>query len=400
MKRPFPLHSNVVWPPTLLVVLFAVLYGLVVICLWLTELAVPNTTGTITNLPEIAKFRAAILAGAAAVYAAYRLWRFHPACNPAYAAWLRLSPWSADRPLPVGPIHWVWQDAAVLGVLAAIAAWNAHADPWLPVMVFVLVYLVGMTLLLVATHRWWSCFILGFLWPALVLPGVVGWPGWIILAAIIAVIWPGHRQSLKAFPWEFRKKPTRRPHSPLQTEVRIAGLNDASAAGTQYNLGWPVLALSPKVQPVSISPRTNLALALLVGWWSFCAIERLKINPLPELIVLFAIVAAIIRVGIYCAGVMPPFNVWGRLATGRIVVPGFDRVFLTPIAVVLTGILGGIIIKRSGTWYPVAESCVMAVIWYVLFGGGPTLRNWALTGQHRVRPPARLNANKQMMRSA
>ena len=153
-----------------------------------------------------------------------------------------------------------------------------------------------------------------------------------------------------------------------------------------------------EVRPVSVSITTNLALGALAGWWSFCIIESSQMDPVPELILLFAIIAALIRVGIYCSGVTTPFNIWGRISSGRIIVPGFDKVFLTSLAVVLAAILGDIIIKCSGPLYPVAESCVITLIWYMLFGGGPSLRNWALTGQHRLRPPPRLNASKQMLR--
>jgi hypothetical protein len=122
-------------------------------------------------------------------------------------------------------------------------------------------------------------------------------------------------------------------------------------------------------------------------------------DPLPEFILVFAIIAALSRLGIYYSGVLAPFNILGRIVTGRLIVPGFDRIFLTPLAVILTGILGCIIIKRCGQWYPEAESCVITAIWYVVFGGGPTLKNWALTGQHRLRPPSRVNANRQLVRS-
>jgi hypothetical protein len=107
-------------------------------------------------------------------------------------------------------------------------------------------------------------------------------------------------------------------------------------------------------------------------------------------------VAAFIRVAVYCAGVAPSFNLWGRISTGRLIVPGFDKVFLTPLAVVLLAIIGGMVVKRSGSWYPEVEACLIALISYVLFSGGPTMRNWILTGQHRFRPPTRMNAKKQL----
>lgn len=399
MNPPFPFHSNAVWPPVSVIVLFVIVWSILEGNLWLIKLAVPNAVSGISDMSEIRNVRVTILAGAAGVYALYRLWRFHPACNHAYAAWLKLSPWTADKPLPLGPIHVVWQDAVVIGVLTAIAAWHAHVNPALPVAVFGLVYLGGMTLLLALTRGWSSCLVLGFLWPALILPGLEGVPKIVLVAAIIAVIWWAQRKSLRAFPWEFLANSNRPAGSILQMEIRIDGLSGRPATRIPSNLGWPFLALSPKVHCHSISMLTSVSLSALIGWWSFCAIECFKIAPLPELILVFAVLAAAIRLTIYCSGLTPSFNVWGRIVSGRILVPGFDKVFLTPLAVMLLATFGGMIIRRSDSWYPVTESCVIALICYVLFSGGPTLRNWVLTGQHRFRFPARIHANKQLLRS-
>ena len=122
MKRSIPFHSNAVWPPPLLLGLFVILYGMIAVCLWLIELAVPSTGQTMSDMGEILNMRRGILLSAAGVYAVYRLWRFHPACNQAYAAWLKLSPWTAAKPFPMGPVNLVWQDAAVIGALTALAA--------------------------------------------------------------------------------------------------------------------------------------------------------------------------------------------------------------------------------------------------------------------------------------
>ena len=394
MKVPF--HSNTVWPPPLLIWLFVVAYGLLAASLWLIELPFRGTGATIPDPEGIVKIRTAILGGAAGVYALFRLWRFHPICNQAYSAWLRSSPWTAGRPLPLGPVHPVWQDGVVIGVLTVIAVWHAHIDPIVPVEFFALSYLAGMTMLLAFARRWWSCLALGFLWPALILPGVEGMTAIPLIATIIVVIGHGHQQSLKVFPWDFMKNPTRPAGSLLQLELRIDG---RSASGIQSNLGWPFGILSPKVQPAAISHLTSICLSTLFGWWSFCGMEHLKDCPPPELIVVFAGLAAVFRLARYCAGLMAPFSLWSRIAWGRIVVPGFDKIFLTPLVAVLVSILGGMVIKRSGVRVPVTESCVFALVWYVLFAGGPTLRNWVLTGQHRFRPPAHLNANRQLLKS-
>ena len=75
--------------------------------------------------------------------------------------------------------------------------------------------------------------------------------------------------------------------------------------------------------------------------------------------------------------------------------PGMELVVAAQKSVALLGV---IVVKRSGPLYPMAEACLIAVVWWVLCGGGPTLRNWTLTGQFRMTPPVRLQANKQLIR--
>jgi hypothetical protein len=111
------------------------------------------------------------------------------------------------------------------------------------------------------------------------------------------------------------------------------------------------------------------------------------IEPEPVFILFFAIASAIFRYFIYCPNVIPPFNLLGRIFSRQFILPGFDRVFLTPLAAVLTGIVGGRILSLSGSWHAEVAACVVALIWLVLFAGGPTLQNWTLTGQLRFRPP-------------
>ncbi len=385
MKRALQFHSNAVWPPLWVVVTFAVIYGLFSVAVWLIAAATRITYVNISEMQEIVAWRSGFIATAAGCYALYRLVRFHPVCNRGYRAWLALSPWTAGKPLPLGPVHLVWQDAIVIGVLCALAKWHAHVDPLLPAGVFGLVYFIGMTLLLNFTNCPVFCLMLGFLWPALVLPCMSGWPMIWLIAALLVVIWQGYLKSRKAF--------TRAPRSEKsiwRTELSIGGMS---------NVGWPYARLSPKFSSPPVSISASFFISILIGWWYYCTILRFQFPPMREVIVVFAALAALFRLLGYCVSVAPSFNLWGRLVTGRFIVPGFDKVFLTPLAVVLLAIVGDVVINRSGTWYPEAESCVFALLWFVLLGGGPTYRKWILTGQHRYRIPPRSNANKQLLRS-
>src|SRR5262249_55837152 len=157
------------------------------------------------DIPEFVGLRAVEFGAAALVYAVFRLLRFHPACNPAYSAWLEMSPWTAAKPLPVGPVHLVWQDAVVVGSLAALTHWHALGDPLIPIITFGITYFCGLTLLLAITRRWTSCLVLGFLWPALLLPEAKGWARAALITAIVIVLFHGLRASLRAFPHGFFK---------------------------------------------------------------------------------------------------------------------------------------------------------------------------------------------------
>src|ERR1051326_1278795 len=100
MKRLRTFHSNAVWPPPVLIGLFIVAWAIVEGGILLIQIMTPGYPLGTADMDEISGIRTVVLACAAAVYALVRLWRFHPVCNPAYVAWLELSPWTSNKPLP------------------------------------------------------------------------------------------------------------------------------------------------------------------------------------------------------------------------------------------------------------------------------------------------------------
>ncbi|MCP5524345.1 MAG: hypothetical protein H7A46_22655 [Verrucomicrobiales bacterium] len=361
----------------------------------LIDIALRDRGVSFNDLAEVRTVRTVSLCGVAVAYAIYRLGWFHPACQPTYARWLSLTPWKAGKPLPLGPVHPVWQDAVVLGVLVVLAGWRAHADPTLPLKSFGLAYLILMTALLAVTRRRLARLALGFLWPALLLPDLDEPVRATLVVAIVVVVWLGHRGSLKAFPWEPLSPGEPPVASILQVEFPVGG---SRATVPQLQVGWPFQALSPKVHYWSISTAAGLLLSALMGWWCFCLILRFEIEPVPEVVLFLTLFAAFFRWGIYRDRWGPPFNLAGRIASRRIVLPGFDKILLTPLAAVLVAIVGAVAIRYSGSWHPAVESAVIALVCGVLSIGGPTLRSWNLTGYHRWRLPARATGRKSQLR--
>jgi len=398
MKRALPFHSPVVWPPVWMVVFFALIYSMLTVGLWFMEIRWGSGAAEFADSPECERLRGVILGVAAVVYALYRLWRFHPACNRAYAAWLALSPWTHEKPLPLGPVLFVWQDAAVIVVLTAVAQWHAHVDPTIPVVAFGLTWLIGMTILLAIVRIWPALLALGFLWPALMLPGMADGLGFVVIGTIFLVIWWGHRRSLRTFPWPASNAPDRLSvaasgRSGQSLDIRL----DIPGAEPVY-LGWPHLALSPKFSRPAISVSTSLWLSALAGWWTYCFIRNSGMDAEPGLVLFYSMAVALIRVGIYCSSVQPPFNLWGRITSGPLILPGFDQIFVVPLAVVLAGVVGGTITRWSGPWHPLAESCLVAVLSYMSLAGGPRLKNWMLTGQLRFRAAPANKSNTRLRR--
>jgi hypothetical protein len=384
-----------------LVAVIGLAYLLLEIAILLLAHVFGNSGVRVQDLSDIRYARAFILGSAAGCYAIFRLKRFHPALNLGYSTWLKTSPWTSGKPLPLGPVHPVWQDAVVLGVLAGFSWWLG-LDPTVPVAVFGLTYLLGMTILLAGTHVWRPVLILGFLWPLLVLPRFNGPYGFIILAAITSVIWYGHCRSLQSFPWKrlgflaLDSENPARAKSLLEAEISI----DLTRYVSRQNqsLGWPFQWLAPSMPQKPISLATSAAVSSLAGWWTYCTLVSSETSASSFAVLLLAGFASFVRVAIYCAGVVPSFSIWGRFAHGRLIVPGFDRVFVTPVAAILLALVGGVWIEHAGESHPSVTAIVVGLICLTLLSGGPSLGGWALTGHYRYRSPSRLFADKRFSR--
>ncbi len=342
--------------------------------------------------------RCGVLAGMAGLYAMYRLLRFHPACNQPYGMWLKLTPWTADKPLQLGPVHLVWQDLVFLGILIVIGWFDAHAGP-LPVLItFGFIYLFGLTILLGVTRAWGFCVLLCFLWPALMLPSVRWVPMFVLIGVMFNLAWLGHERNLRSFPWKLLAT-TNRPVLvsavlSSQIELRIPGLTEMSGT-TRGSVGWPTVRLTPKPDYYSVSTHAALLWSLLMAWWTYCFHSGVQSPPFPGFVIAFAVLGALTRFVIYCSSVTPPFSLPARIMTGRLILPGFDRVFVTPLVSITAGILAAALIRRSGPFYLSVESGAVGLLWFILLNGKPTLKNWLLTGYHRYSPPRFVKGSRQ-----
>jgi hypothetical protein len=87
---------------------------------------------------------------------------------------------------------------------------------------------------------------------------------------------------------------------------------------------------------------------------------------------------------IYTIGYAPPISLLGRLATGRLVIPGYDVVFAAPLAVAMVAWL--LPEAAVGIAVPslIAIPVTAAIAVWLSLALPPRRAVWHYTGQHRI----------------
>jgi hypothetical protein len=376
-----PARLRLIIPPTFSIVafvaLFAVFEGWVMYFewqAWPARLELPFRPG-----PLLLRF-------AAVFYGLFRVVGFHPLHNAPYCEWLERSPWTSRKPLPVGPVAIVVEDSVVVGLLTALAATQVGFHPSRIVTLALASYASVLTISLWRTGCWAFAYSVAFA------VGLVVrlWPHpWICLAAAAAtglLSQVGLARSLARFPWP--RKSLRAMATPAGTFGASTGLE--AEPSLEFPCGWPYDALRPRPVFHAIDLRDALLIGILVGWWVSAIDAHIVSDDARRLFLWLSVLNTVIwsvifRLRVYLGNQFSaPISLLGRLGTFRWVIPGFDRVFLTPLCVVIWGGVVPLILRPYGLriWAPTTIAGAIAIV----LGGGPTLKNWQLTGKHRIQP--------------
>lgn len=372
----FRLSSRATWPSWPLIITALVIYlG------WNGTLAlVPLRFATVEvfSQTELANLNKVYIGGATIVWLLVRLFRFHPALNSAYARWLETVPWTPGKPLPSGPLHPVVQDVVVLVGLTVLGLWPSGISPLLVTAIVCAFCLVAFTFLLLRMRATDYFYGAAFVWAALFLPEQVSWqrPGLLVVLALI--LWRGNLAGFRKFPWP-GIKPIEFTNNPTQINIEIL----SPGVHRLRELGWPYASLSPKLKSPGVSGKRTVQAALLLGWTYFCIATNAEYRSASLLIVVFATFAALTRAGVYLTGCSPSFNIAGRLATGRLIIPGYDKILVPSGFALLIAFLGAWLVRLSGESHRIVEAGLIVAIMAILLGAGPRLQTWRLTGMHR-----------------
>jgi hypothetical protein len=313
-------------------------------------------------------------------YGAYRVVRFHPAFQTDYRDWLGRTPWRVGKPLPLGPVHLVLQDAVILGGMVGLVWPLLGADALLLLRYFAIGYLAPMAMALyIGQAGWFGYFIVlngGFL--------ALFWHHPLIFPVVSLVSYgialSGLYQSLGRMPWDAAQ----RSHPGVES---------------QANLGWPFAQLGPKPGPARKHVVGQaIAAGVLVGWLAYAIDQRIQEEgigaPLRTCVPMAFVWLGLTRLVKYRVGYAAPLSLLGRLGTGRLIIKGYDQIFAAPILTAFTPILALMVGQRLGWPTDISVALALAVGVAITFGMGPRLLEWRLTGNHRITATAADMAQK------
>jgi hypothetical protein len=359
---------------------------------------------------ELADFRTgtmlALFVLGSILYGMHRLFGFHPLFQPDYRTWLQSTPWTSDKPLPLGPVHLVWQDLLIVLALGSLAVWRLQMPWFAPLLLVLLPYLVSLTLTLGATGERAVYYALAFGFGLLVYVSRIPTIVCALAAVLYFAAYLGLHRSLTRFPWRRPGKLRKTAISAVDKRIADCKAGEFASRMEQVQeglfpvfsaesarakaLGWPFDKLSPQ-ESLSARRRVDVILfSLLVGWYLY-ALNRIghtgDWDPIT-LWFLWSITAifGLIRICVYCAGYAPPISLLGRILTGRLIIPGYDQVFLGPICAMLTSIVAPLGLHRCGLPLNIAIPISASLTLMVLVLQGPSLPAWRLTGRHRLVP--------------
>lgn len=321
------------------------------------------------------------LRGIALAYGAFRVVALHPFYQPGYRAWLALTPWTSRKPLPLGPVALVWEDLFVLAALMLLGLTVPGVDPWRLLALFFVAYLGALTVSLWGTGEPAYGYLIAF-GVGLVLRGYANSLTMVAAALVVyAAGYVGLRRALARFPWGLAG----------QEAFSLKNVDQYLQSKRDQLCGWPYDRMRPlPPQAFRLDLLNVLLVSMLVGWWLF-ALEAALEPPLGMLIPAGVLVqgtwiAALVRLGVYTSGYASPMNLWGRLWTGRWIIPGYDKVFVGPLCTLLVSPVSAWALHRLGVPLDVLLPVCCTLMIFTVLAMPPRFRRWQLTGRHRIVP--------------
>lgn len=329
--------------------------------------------------------RSGLCTVAACGFGGYRAVWNHPLMRPGYLAWLSATPWRFPAPLPAGPPHWVWQDGAVIGLLIVLSLGvPVNELCWIPTG-FALGYTALLCVATAATGVYWPVYANVFMLGLIIRLDLQGGAQLPSLGVVYLIGLSGLRRSLATCPWQDQfEDGEHRWHGATRM-----GPDARNRYMRKRAVGFPFSALAPSGTDLGLPYGHGFALAVTAAWLtvvgiSVCDGATSTYEFIKPILIVGPATFALMRICVYCVQHWPPISLLGRIFTLRWIIPGYDRVFITPVATLASGYAVSILAWYGLLSYEVAAPMVVLVSGVVAFNGGPSLADWKLTGHHRM----------------
>jgi len=338
---------------------------------------IPGIFGRFAYLLTLLLFLASVF------YGFRRVVGLHPIWNDGYRTWLESTPWTSRKPLPMGPVELVWEDGLTLGPLLLLSTTQPVPHAVHLLCAFLLSHLLAVAVTLWLTRirpiGFTTAFGLGlavWLWrqPLLCLAALI---------VLYLIAYVGLRQGLERFPWKPRKM------------IRLN--NEWPEYGAQVEpCGWPYDRMLRDVHgdPL-IAPMDLVLCCIVVSWWFFvisslAADHSDRVAILSIFCILTMMLSPWIRLWLYVVAYRSPISFWGRIWTGRWIIPGYDQILIAPVCSIFSGPLVLYLLHVSAVSLEYSLPVASGVATVVAVIVPPRLRRWRLTGNHRLVPAVNL----------
>lgn len=382
---------QIILPPTWTVVVFLLCYLVPQGLIWFFQSTFPDSGDPSDRaiVEPLWRMRTAIATAGAVAFALWRVLGRHPIVRWDYRQWLAQTPWTPDQPLPMGKVSPGAVDVPVVALTCWLAGSDIPEGPISPVFGYLIAVNVATCLLAGLTGQRAVLYTLLF---GLGLALRVGYDvlcPLVVLAAMLPLVYAGLRRSLE---------PARWPGFSLSLE-KYKEMQQRS----WVQLGWPFGFVGPRASPRYLRRIDALAIALLLGWFAHSGFSVAGMNRNDEQALvaggsMLIATASVLRAIGFCVRFWSPISLLGRILTFRWIIPPYDRVFIAPLTAILALVLGQFTISAFKIPAPLGQPAVVSVCALILLAVGPSVRNWELTGGHRITSLFYCNKGSQFIR--
>jgi len=317
-----------------------------------------------------------------------------PPSTPAYGNWLKATPWSPGKPLPRGglaPGPWLWLSLAVSSLiswllfdLSPLVAPVAFAGGWV---IAALIITVRDLVTSNSEREFGGWPVVFFPVTAILLASLSSRPLEWLLPATATSMLIFHRNLVRLlFAW---------------TDPRSSAQREKSQAC--HHCVW----LHPEPSKLAINKidfRPRLAFSIfmgiavgLIGSHDFGIEGSLRFVLLFDTLVIVG--AAVISLSMNFVALCPPISWWGRLRSGRLIIPAYDRMMVPALAsIAIIGTMMILVVNEHITEGPaqvIALTVSTALAFAVLLCTGPDRTSWAMTAPGRMPTPSKTAASKR-----